>query len=1023
LHPIPVALEMDMGATQLYLTTSVEEQWDLIAAPWLRQQAGMAWKNPQPTVILTPSRAESFYLRRRLVGEGVPYFGLRFWTPSDARKFLHHELDAGIGAATQAELRLLARVCAERLIQTDANDNATLSSVAREPAAFLRAYDLLVGAGWDPVQAGAVYGRKLARTMQEELEALHLATQSALHRQLGREASSQKTSPLANVLMLGFNAAHWPLWDLLKAVVLSAEQSVVALSAPREFAQEIDQLWIGSWEEITQLEALTPTASTATNIANDAPMPFASLVDSYEKGASASAAPNQLTLLVTPEINSQIRAVVLQALDYLHRDSCTRLGIVFPEANALALGVAGELSRLGLPLDDGIGYLAPGLFEKRCWQTWLALQEEPGAQRLIAWLRACEAEGASSGNDSSMPARVIADVLESALGETLVDNLDFLARHLHEDSRKSRNGVVADFLRKRIALPETATFTEFLALTRRALAFSGWEQHLARLEIDPSAWLGSFRSMISRRIFLEWLKEAMESKVRTRGKDGNHFYGKIHLLIYAQISGQTWSHLILTGLNEGVWPRVFESGAFGSRHELAALNQQIRGLNHLGTAQGGQGSGHETVRPNHGHCLLPLERQDLAMRDLCSALEGTSDAVCLTAMTTAAGRSLLPSDFFSHAYQALTKRALDEETFRALASTTEEWCRKNESLLLTAPGQNHAESVSATRIAYAARRDETRPFGVYEFAFAKPPTQPIQLSCKRWEDAWNHPATVWLGNIVGATPWPEGTLSWPRAVGTWVHRWLARALHECRERGVPAEFPILLWAAADRESHRVHDLANEIDIDLYPWWEQVWAEARAKALSLGESLTPLLPERPFLSEIRLPDDMIALPGTGQPDFTLRGQIDLLFLEPGSPSSEFLQGNFSGCACWLVDFKTGSVANLTEKKIEQGQGLQPVLYALAVRARGATSTAISLHTPDAPLKQQVQIDDVVGITPLFRSLNIFHHDGIFGMRPDAVNAYGYSPSYPMATRFIPANILEAKWALVHGTAPAVGEEAE
>ena len=48
--------------------------------------------------------------------------------------------------------------------------------------------------------------------------------------------------------------------------------------------------------------------------------------------------------------------------------------------------------------------------------------------------------------------------------------------------------------------------------------------------------------------------------------------------------------------------------------------------------------------------------------------------------------------------------------------------------------------------------------------------------------------------------------------------------------------------------------------------------------------------------------------------------------------------------------------------------------------------------------------------------------MFGMRADADNAYGYSPSYPMATRFVPANILEAKWALVHGAAPATGRRA-
>jgi hypothetical protein len=281
---------------------------------------------------------------------------------------------------------------------------------------------------------------------------------------------------------------------------------------------------------------------------------------------------------------------------------------------------------------------------------------------------------------------------------------------------------------------------------------------------------------------------------------------------------------------------------------------------------------------------------------------------------------------------------------------------------------------------------------------------------------------VWLEEIVGASSWPEGTLSWPRAVGTWAHRWLAASLRECRERKSAKDFLPLLLAAADREAFEVRTRARAAEVELYPWWDQVWGQARATALGLGETLAAHLQDRQFLCEFRLPQDvMIALPGSDQADFALKGRIDLLLVEPGAIPNDIAQGDFSGCACWVVDFKTGSAQTLSDKKIGEGKGLQTVLYALAVRARGAVSTAISLHTRDAPLKPQVQLDDVLGITPLFRSLDKFHRDGVFGMRID--NAYGYAPSYPMATRFVPGNILEAKWALVHGTAPAPGEEEE
>ncbi len=53
-----------MGRAQLFQTTGVEEQWRAVVAPWLQKEGGRAWRDPRPTVILTPSRAESFYPAR-----------------------------------------------------------------------------------------------------------------------------------------------------------------------------------------------------------------------------------------------------------------------------------------------------------------------------------------------------------------------------------------------------------------------------------------------------------------------------------------------------------------------------------------------------------------------------------------------------------------------------------------------------------------------------------------------------------------------------------------------------------------------------------------------------------------------------------------------------------------------------------------------------------------------------------------------------------------------------------------------
>jgi hypothetical protein len=1002
-------------ATRLFQCEGVEEQWHAVVAPWLQLQAGEAWRDPRPTVVLTPGRGESFYLRGRWLEEKGALLGVRFWTPSDARTFLLGQDAKAPIPASDAEKRLAARVAAEELLTAEnVPEQPSLKSVMREPAPFLNACELLLGAGWALAEEGAAYGRKLAARFERLLAGAGVATQAGAHRALRHRPAA---TGIANLLVAGFNGTHWPLWDLIRAVVAAANESTLSLLKPRVFAEKVDQLWIGSWEEV-----FAPATDISAAPEERGESPFSPWIAAYERGGAGSLQDGHVAFIATAELSAQVEAILLQALGWLRDKSCRRLGIIFPEENALSLGVAEGLRRLGVPLDEGTHYWQPGLFEKRAWQTWLALQEEPSVERLTAWVRACEVEKISWGAPEGVDARVLADGLDFALGETLVDDLRFLRLYLEERSDRRQGRDIAGFLHRRAQLPESGCFTEFLASTRKALESLGWQDHLTRIEAVVPAWLGQRGWKMSRRTFLAWLAEAADSKEMTRGRESNHFYGRVHLLIYAQLPGQTWTHLILTGLNEGRWPRAHEAGAFGSKHELEVLNRQARGLNRLAAKQGRQGEGHETVREDRGYCLLPLERQELALRDLCAAVEAASAGVCFAAMTQDAGRALMPSDFYAQAWQARTRAVLDETSFRTLAVRTSDACRQRRGLLSVTPDGEEPGVLdpAPTRTAYAARRNEKERFGRYEFAYELPPAEPIQLACKEWEDAWNHPAAIWLGKVVGVAAWPDGQLAWPRAVGTWAHRWLAFALKGCA--GDAENFGVLLRQAAEQEFQRIRVMAGRSATALYPWWDHVWGQARSIALGLGENLAPELARHRLLSEYRLPPDLrVALPGNTVSDFALRGRIDLLLVAPGSPSWDPDQGDFSGCACWIVDFKTGSSsAGLTKKKLEKGAGLQAYLYALAVRALGGEGIAVSLQTFDAPLAPQIQIENVLAATALFQGLDRLQREGIFGMRPDAENEYGYAPGYPMATRFIAADVLNAKWKLTHGEALAPEE---
>jgi len=980
-------------AIRLVLTEG--DAWRDAAEPWLRGVE--AWRDPRPTVVLTPNRAQGFYLRSRLVAEKRALLGVRFWTPSDARKFLHGAVRPQLRSATKDEQELVARACAEKLLRANSGeDDASLRSVAQDPAPFVRAYDLLLGAGWLPSREGAVYGKRLAAEFESALRKGGLMTQAGLHRHL-REVAVPKALPLVRVLILGFNAVHWPLWDLLQAVCRFSEGTDVALDHPGVFGASIDDLWIGSWESF---------AGAGYEVAENESSPHGpleSLATSYENGQPTPEPAAEIHFLATGELCTQVRAVTLQALDYLRRSTCTRLGIVFPEADALALGVAAELRELGIPINDSLGALRPGPFETRPWQTWLDLQEEATVRRLIAWLRACEAAGRSCGLPS-LPAFRAADRIDRTLGDSMVDDLDFLAGQM--EGGKGDDPTIADFLRRRAALPPEGTLTAYLVTTREALRRLGWDDLLELLPETPPGGLEN--ALISRRGYLAWLRQIGDSRERVR-PDGNHFYGKVHLLVYSQLAGQEWSHLVLTGLNEGVWPRLFDAGAFGSRHELTELNARVRALNRWSTGQGRQGEGHETVTPGHAHCLLPTESYDLALRDLCNALGATREAVCLAARTVEGGRNLLPSDFFSHAWQMKTGQVLDDLMFRDLAEKTARRCREHHLLFLQRADER--QGIETTKVAYDSRRDPERPFGRYEFAYASPPDSPVQLSCKEWETALAHPASVWLSKLVGASPWPEGSLSWKLSLGTWTHRWLSDTL---KQADSPVDLVARVGAAAERDWKAVQKRARETGIELYPWWRQMWAQARAVAYALANGLGPELAGKKVLTEFKLPKSIeIALPGSSRADFALRGRLDLVLFEPETAAVTRDLPDFARCSAWVVDFKTGTDSGLSEKRLQKGHGLQIGLYGLALRALGAESVAMSVLTPGGVLKRQLTDGQLLSLDEPFRTIDVMHRTGVFGQAPVEDREHGFAPDYPMTTRSIPHDVLQAKWDIERG----------
>ena len=202
------------------------------------------------------------------------------------------------------------------------------------------------------------------------------------------------------------------------------------------------------------------------------------------------------------------------------------------------------------------------------------------------------------------------------------------------------------------------------------------------------------------------------------------------------------------------------------------------------------------------------------------------------------------------------------------------------------------------------------------------------------------------------------------------------------------------------KSRAVQNRARAVGIELYPWWEHVWGQAESIARGLGQALAPHLQDKQLLSEFRLPENIkVALPGIEHANFTLTGRIDLLLVDQSTDAPVMQRmAIFPTHPCWVIDFKTGSAQKLSPQNARKRKGAFSLFFTpWPFSARGARTVSISLSTFDAPLKPQMTLEDALEITPLFRSLDILHRSGIFGMRGETENEYGYAPAYPMATR--------------------------
>ncbi|MEP6809761.1 MAG: PD-(D/E)XK nuclease family protein [Chthoniobacterales bacterium] len=977
----------------LLIAESAEAAWQGGVGGWFARIADQAWKTERPAVVIVPTRGQAQALKARLLEANLSALGVQFFTPPHLRILLAG--NAEILPPPREHLRLLLALAAEETLAAPAlsePERLAAISVRRTPAHLLHLLEQLSAAGADFRVVDLPAFRPVVRKFRAHLSAAQFDLFPESDR--GTLARAQQNPPaLSHLLITGFNGAHWPLWHLLHAAVRAAEHATVVLQYPREAAADLEVAWIGTWEE--SLGEAQPLA----------------------RASEAPASEREPLFLAGLDTREQAEAITAAAHQFLAQENCTRLGIVVPAAGALSRLVASVLTAQGIPHYDAVGQLAPGLFEAPDFWSWMELQRTP---RLNALLRFLTALPSDHPLFEKISRRHSADALQRALGELALDDLTVLT--LSARGRDAKGELISATLTSLHFLPDRATFSEFLRATADAFARLGWSERWREIE-QRATWTTRVAPNFSRTLFLQWLEEIAVSFRVTRDLIGQHPYARVQLLTPAQAEDQSWSHLILAGLNENAWPATAR-GDFLPAAQIDALNQSVQKINRAATRRGRQGEGHVTVRDDATLFLGATQQRQLALAQFASLIESATHGLALTASLVQEAtpeRISNPSEFFSRLYHEVHGQSVSQTAMRALREQTRRWL--DEAAL--EPPQKHepTPAILQTSIAYSARR-EIAASGEYDFALRVPPNEIKPLSVSDTEALLKSPALIWMERYLGVEGAEDSTYVWNATIGKWTHDWLASILGKTESfiAFPPAETiaPRIL-AAAERKRAEVRELCRQSGRTIPDWWDSGWENALCLAQTLGRLLGAIEGWPWAVSEWRLEAQPIAV-GEGR-SLLLRGRADLLLGQTAAqPKSLSLP------TLWIVDFKTGNKKSIkpTSKKkddplspkvrkqiLKADPSLQLGLYALAVKQLGAERVALSILSPviNRP-EPQLHDDDFSECHAAFIELARMQATGIFGMKGSLRGAFTFTKDYPLATLAIDPEIIDERWERTH-----------
>ncbi len=980
--------------------------WDQVAEPWLREH-GARWQEKR--AVLAPNAEWIAALKARAVEKKIPILGIDWVTPGHLRQRMLHSLKSAGRVALREDLHLLLEIAAAGL-----PDNPLARAFGPDPAPLQELLDTLESAGWSATALPNTAARELAQAVAELRQKTGGSTSAAADQQLSITARAGSLPILGSQLLaVGFGPGDWAMRSLLEAAVAAYAECELILDVV-DYAQTSAAAWVGGWEEKLgdaaewlEAETAAPFAPYSVEILTPVPVKIPE-----RKNISPAFEPVTPNLWLAENLQAEADLVVAQALAFLEEAETkpARVGIVVGAVNSpLAREVAARLSALGLPHHDAPGHL-PGRGRAQIrFEAWLDWQEDGRLASLVAWARA-----AAYSELWSESSERIEKSLQAAAGVTLADDLEVLAAWL--TNQRGETDAARQFLANWPRLPAVATLKEFFQKICDAAKKMGWPESPELLEERVKDWAEASNSSVPRAAVLHWARAVTRVPGRTRNALGREPWARLQITDAASAAAQTWSHLILAGLQHGEWPADDRDSPLLDEATIGGLNQRV-------LRQGSQGEGHWTVAPQHSLILSAADRRRLARAAFARLLALPTEGVALTArqIDPADGRPARLSEYFWAVAKIRLGRLPTAQDWESLAATSQV---QRDIFLGAKPKENGAQAnptAEATGRAFAARRKASVSFDEYSFCLKSPPAEPLSLSCVYWENAVKQPGASWFAHVLRLTPrWEVATDDFTRrSLGIWSHAWAQPGPRITAKSEARESIPLPsreLWQKIAQD--RAAEIRAQVTVafaaakkPLPEAWLDTWANAGRLVEHWIEALAELPDWSQGLAEVTLPPGLsITLPGM-EAAIPVSGRLDLALFPR---AVRLARGGL--VEAWLIDFKSGAAEPLTKKKLAQGQGLQLALYAQALLALGAPRVSLTLLNREAEAEPQLTNEDLATpeLAKIWNWLADFAVTGRWGEFCDLTDDYREAGDYPSATLPVPAEILRQKWALTHPT---------